>query len=174
MIAGLPFAFGAPAILFGLLALPVIWWLLRLTPPRPQAEPFAPLAILARVLKPEETPCAQPLVADRPAFADCRAGDPGSGRTRPQPARPGAVARTGLWLSIIDNGWASAPDWDARVEAAEMLIARPRTWTFRWRSSSPPNRRHDATPTTFERARDQLRAAKPQPLRPERAAPRPH
>jgi hypothetical protein len=60
MIAGLPFAFGAPAILFGLLALPVIWWLLRLTPPRPQAEPFAPLAILARVLKPEETPARSP------------------------------------------------------------------------------------------------------------------
>jgi hypothetical protein len=32
----LPFAFGFPAILWGLLALPVIWWLLRFTPPKPQ------------------------------------------------------------------------------------------------------------------------------------------
>ena len=38
---GLPLAFGAPAVLFGLVALPVIWWLLRLTPPRPQTEVFA-------------------------------------------------------------------------------------------------------------------------------------
>jgi hypothetical protein len=32
------------------------------------------------------------------------------------------------------------------------------------------DRRHDATPTTVERARDQLRAAKPRPLKPERDA----
>ncbi len=45
-----------PAILWGLLALPVIWWLLRLTPPKPHTEVFPPLRILARVLKKEETP----------------------------------------------------------------------------------------------------------------------
>lgn len=32
----LPLAFGSPLILAGLIALPVIWWLLRMTPPRPQ------------------------------------------------------------------------------------------------------------------------------------------
>ena len=57
---GLPLAFGAPAVLFGLIALPVIWWLLRLTPPRPQTEVFAPLKILARVMKREETPHKSP------------------------------------------------------------------------------------------------------------------
>ena len=41
-------------------ALPVIWWLLRMTPPRPREEVFAPLKILARVLKPEETPHQSP------------------------------------------------------------------------------------------------------------------
>ena len=49
----LPLSFGMPAMLWGLLALPVIWWLLRLTPPRPQSEVFPPLKILARVLKKE-------------------------------------------------------------------------------------------------------------------------
>ena len=39
----LPLSFGVPAILFGLVALPVIWWLLRLTPPKPQTEVFPPL-----------------------------------------------------------------------------------------------------------------------------------
>ena len=34
---GIPLAFGAPAILGALLALPLIWWLLKLTPPRPNA-----------------------------------------------------------------------------------------------------------------------------------------
>ncbi len=56
----LPLTFGFPAILFGLLALPVIWWLLRLTPPRPQQEVFPPLRILARVLRKEETPNQSP------------------------------------------------------------------------------------------------------------------
>ena len=56
----LPLSFGFPAILWGLLALPVIWWLLRLTPPKPQTEIFPPLKILARVLKKEETPHQSP------------------------------------------------------------------------------------------------------------------
>ena len=52
----LPLSFGAPLMLVGLLALPIIWWLLRLTPPRPQQEVFPPLRIRARVLRKEETP----------------------------------------------------------------------------------------------------------------------
>ena len=56
----LPISFGFPAILFGLLALPVIWWLLRLTPPKPQTETFPPLRILARVMRKEETPHQSP------------------------------------------------------------------------------------------------------------------
>lgn len=54
------FAFANPAILFGLIALPAIWWLLRLTPPRPKAEVFPPLRILATVLKREEPPAQSP------------------------------------------------------------------------------------------------------------------
>ncbi|MEQ9572613.1 MAG: BatA domain-containing protein, partial [Nitratireductor sp.] len=53
-------AFGQPLVLLGLLTLPVIWWLLRFPPPKPQAEIFPPLRILARVLKKEETPHQSP------------------------------------------------------------------------------------------------------------------
>ena len=56
----LPLSFGLPAVLWGLLALPVIWWLLRLTPPKPRTEVFPPLRILAEVLKREETPHRSP------------------------------------------------------------------------------------------------------------------
>jgi hypothetical protein len=53
--------FGAPAILFGLLALPVIWWLLRLTPPRPCGRTIRAAGNPgSRVLKPEETPSRSP------------------------------------------------------------------------------------------------------------------
>jgi len=56
----LALSFGQPLVLFGLAALPVIWWLLRATPPRPQDEIFPPLRILSRVLKREETPERSP------------------------------------------------------------------------------------------------------------------
>ena len=100
----LPLSFGFPAILWGLLALPVIWWLLRLTPPRPQTEVFPPLQILARVLKKEETPHQSPwwltllrlLMAALIVLAHRRAGLQ-SARAR---CRPAATA-----LALVDRQW---------------------------------------------------------------------
>ena len=169
MIAGFPLAFGAPAILFGLLALPVIWWLLRLTPPRPQAEPFAPLAILARVLKAEETPSRSPwwLTALRLLIAALVILALAEPVLNP---RDRALSSNGPLALIVDNGWATAPDWQARTEAAETLIDEAGDLDIPVSIVFTANRRHDATPTTVERARDQLNAARPQPLRPDRSA----
>ena len=38
-VLGFPLSFGAPLILTALLALPVLWWLLRVTPPLPRRNP---------------------------------------------------------------------------------------------------------------------------------------
>lgn len=62
----LPLAFGAPAILIGLIALPIIWWLLRVTPPRPVTEIFPPLKILAQLQEGRDAQ-QKPLVDDAPA-----------------------------------------------------------------------------------------------------------
>lgn len=169
MIAGLPLAFGAPVILLGLLALPVIWWLLRLTPPRPQAEPFAPLAILALVLKNEETPSRSPwwLTALRLLIAALVILALAEPVLNP---RDKALSVDGPLALVIDNGWASAPDWDTRTEAADILISEAEDLDIPVSIVFTADRRHDATPGTFERAREQLRAAKPRPLRPERGA----
>ncbi len=56
----LPLAFGSPLVLAGLIALPAIWWLLRMTPPRPQEESFPPLRILAEVFRRDEVPSKSP------------------------------------------------------------------------------------------------------------------
>ncbi|WP_322988683.1 DUF4159 domain-containing protein [Hoeflea sp.] len=167
MIAGLPIAFGAPAILFGLLALPVIWWLLRLTPPRPAAEPFAPLAILARVLKPEQTPSRSPwwLTALRLLIATLVILALAEPVLNP---RDRALSADGPLALIIDNDWASAPDWEARTNVAEDLINEAEARELPVSIVFTAERRHDATPTTVARAREQLRAAKPRPLRPDR------
>ena len=40
MIAGLPLSFAEPLLLLGLLSLPLLWWLLRVMPPRPRRVEF--------------------------------------------------------------------------------------------------------------------------------------
>ena len=60
MMGFLPIGFTAPAELAALALLPVIWWLLRLTPPRPQRVAFPPTRLLAEIAKREETPSKSP------------------------------------------------------------------------------------------------------------------
>src|SRR5690606_32262628 len=113
--------FGAPMVLWGLIALPVIWWLLRLTPPRPQQETFPPLAILPRIVRREETPHKSPwwltlLRLVLAALVILALADPVV-----NPRERVAVSGEGLAI-VLDNGWSSAPDWDRRVATAERLI----------------------------------------------------
>lgn len=118
----LPLAFGAPLLLAGLLVLPVIWWLLRVTPPRPVQEIFPPLKILAQLKQKEETPNKSPwwitllrlLLA---AFVILALSEP--------IWNPRAETMSGKdpVAIVLDNGWASNEEWDARKETAERLIA---------------------------------------------------
>ena len=57
---GLPLSFMAPIVLAGLVALPALWWLLRVTPPRPQRIAFPPLKLMADLLPKRETPARTP------------------------------------------------------------------------------------------------------------------
>ncbi|TKT77364.1 DUF4159 domain-containing protein [Aquamicrobium sp. LC103] len=166
----LPLSFGFPAILVGLLALPVIWWLLRLTPPKPQTEVFPPLRILARVLKREETPHQSPwwltllrlLMAALIIFA---LAEPVLNPREATPAGGSAVA------IVVDNGWASARDWDMRVATADRLIedasgnSVPVILTF---TAEKPNT--EIGPFDANAARDRLNAAEPKPVPTDRPA----
>jgi hypothetical protein len=53
-------SFGAPYILGALIILPVIWWLLRVTPPLPRTVVFPPLRLLLGLSGKEETPARTP------------------------------------------------------------------------------------------------------------------
>ncbi|MCC0039665.1 MAG: DUF4159 domain-containing protein [Brucellaceae bacterium] len=165
----LPLSFAMPMVLWGLVALPVIWWLLRLTPPKPQTEIFPPLRILARVLRKEETPHQSPwwltllrlLMAALVIFA--LAGPVYNPREK-LPASGAALAL------VIDNSWASAPDWDRRAATAERLIADaadsgiPVAIAF---TADLPNA--EIGPFNGEQARERLNAAEPRPVPPDRA-----
>ncbi|WP_421926304.1 DUF4159 domain-containing protein [Neoaquamicrobium sediminum] len=166
----LPISFGFPAILFGLLALPVIWWLLRLTPPKPQTETFPPLRILARVMRKEETPHQSPwwltllrlLMAALVIFA---LADPIFNAREATPASGGATA------IVIDNGWASAPDWEVRVATAERLIddandaGQPVLLAFTAEQTNT-----EIGPFDAATARERLAAAEPRPVPVDRPA----
>lgn len=136
MLAGLPLAFANPMVLAALLALPVIWYLLRLTPPRPRDEVFPPLAILERLLKREETPSRSPwwltlLRLAMAALVILAMAGPTLNPREPVLSGEGAV------LLVIDDGWASGGKWDAmqaraleildEAEAADRRIALIRT-----------------------------------------------
>ncbi|CDX31540.1 conserved membrane hypothetical protein [Mesorhizobium sp. SOD10] len=166
----LPLSFGAPMVLWGLLALPVIWWLLRLTPPRPQTEVFPPLRILARVLRREETPQQSPwwltlLRLLMAALVVMALAEPVFNPREKLPAEGAALAL------VIDNGWASAADWNKRVATAERLIADagsngvPVVIAF---TAEKPNA--EIGPFDASAALDHLRAAKPRPIPTDRPA----
>ena len=118
---GLPLAFAAPAVLFGLIALPIIWWLLRLTPPKPDTEVFPPLRILQLLIKREETPAKSPwwltllrlVLAALVILALARA------LLNPQAE---IALEDGPLLMLVDNSWASATDWEARQRTGAALI----------------------------------------------------
>ncbi|MGX8012560.1 DUF4159 domain-containing protein [Mesorhizobium sp. ORM8.1] len=166
----LPLSFGAPMILWGLLALPVIWWLLRLTPPKPQAEVFPPLKILARVLRREETPQQSPwwltlLRLLMAALVIIALAEPVFNPREKLPAEGSALAL------VIDNSWASAADWGKRVATAERLIADagsngvPVVIAFTAEKSNA-----EIGPFDAAAALDRLRAAKPRPIPTDRPA----
>ncbi len=161
-------AFAYPAILFGLIALPAIWWLLRLTPPRPQAEVFPPLRILATVLKREETPSKSPwwltllrmLLAAAVIFA---IADPVLN------PRTSSLNTGGPLVLVVDNGWATAPDWERRVQTAQLLIDDAESADIPVSIAFTANATQEATPGTAAAAREKLAAAGPRPLVPDRA-----
>ncbi|WP_430251342.1 DUF4159 domain-containing protein [Neorhizobium sp. DAR64860/K0K1] len=160
-------AFAYPAILFGLIALPAIWWLLRLTPPRPKSEVFPPLRILASVLKREETPSQSPwwLTLLRMLLAAAiilAIADPVIN------PRTSSLNTDGPLVLVIDNGWATSTDWERRVETANLLIDDAESADLPVAIAFTADQNQEATPGSAAAARDKLAAASPRPLVPDR------
>ncbi|HEV7216176.1 MAG TPA: BatA domain-containing protein, partial [Chloroflexota bacterium] len=114
--------FAAPWILVALLALPVIWWLIRITPPTPRSETFPAVRFLLGLNATEETPARTPpwLMALRMLAAALVI----IGLARPVLDAGAALAGRGPVLLVVDNGWASASDWAQRKQAASVLLDR--------------------------------------------------
>ncbi len=115
--------FVAPWVLAALALLPVLWWLLRATPPAPRAQTFPAIRLLAGLRPREETPARTPwwLLALRLAAAALViVGLAGPVLT----AGRVAIAGGGPALLVFDDGWASGPDVAARLAAAGAVLDR--------------------------------------------------
>src|SRR5436309_8371999 len=126
MIAGFPLGFAQPLVLLGLLSLPVLWWLLRLVPPRPRQQRLGPEKLLLDILPKEETPARTPwwLTLLRLTLAALLILAAAGPLWNPPLATSQASAPLAL---LIDDGWGAAATWDTRVRTAEDLIARAET-----------------------------------------------
>jgi hypothetical protein len=122
MMFGLPLSFTEPLLLAGLLALPLLWWVLRVMPPRPRRIEFPPTRLLFDIAPREETPSRTPwwLTALRLAAAALVILAAAGPVWNPHTGLAGSKAPL---LILLDDGWSAASSWDARVRAADELIA---------------------------------------------------
>jgi len=123
MIGSLPLGFAQPLVLLGLLSLPVLWWLLRLVPPRPRRIEFPPTRLLFEIAPKEETPARTPwwltlLRLTLAALVIIAAAGP---LWNPPLATENRAAPL---LILLDDGWPAAATWDARLRTADEMIAR--------------------------------------------------
>lgn len=115
-------AFATPWALAALASLPVLWWLLRITPPRPKLVEFPPLRLLLALRPKEETPAHTPwwllllrlIVA---ALVILALAEP---LLNPDRAR----IVSGPLVLVVDDGWSGAPRWRDKIERGNALLER--------------------------------------------------
>ncbi len=115
-----PLAFAAPWLLLSALILPVLWWLLRVTPPSPRQLQFPPIRLLLALKPQEETPARTPpwLIIMRMILAALIILAVSHPLLNPTSKLHGS----GPLILVIDNGWAAARDWAARRHAIDAAI----------------------------------------------------
>ncbi len=114
-------AFATPLMLGALLALPAIWWLMRVTPPSPQRIKFPPLRLLLGLGNEEATPVHTPiwLLILRVVLAGLLILGLAGPSLAPPPPDLSAIRTR---IIVIDNSWAAASRWDARIAMTGELL----------------------------------------------------
>jgi hypothetical protein len=115
-------AFLNPWLLAGLAALPVIYWLLRTVPPRPQQIAFPATRILVGLENKDKTPAKTPwwLLLIRLLAAALVIG----ALAEPvlNPTREKGLQGSGPVVLVVDNGWGSAARFAQRTALVDRLI----------------------------------------------------
>jgi hypothetical protein len=167
-----PIAFAAPWLLLALPALPLLWWLLRVTPPAPRRQDFPAIALLRDLPAPEETPARTPwwllllrLVAAALVIL---------GLARPVWGPSAAGGGQGPLLLVMDDGWPAAADWPERVAAAEAALTAAarddrRAALLLTAAVGTPEVIRSTALMPAEELRGRIAATRPKPWAPDRA-----
>jgi Domain of unknown function (DUF4159)/Aerotolerance regulator N-terminal len=163
--------FTTPVALAALLLLPLIWWLLRFTPPKPQSIRFPPLRLLLGLINTPEQPDKTPLwlMLLRMAIAALII----LGVSHPSFA-PNLVAVDGKQpvLIVVDDTWASARDWSERQSILKEVVnsARDAGVTVSIATTAPSKQVADIIPRNADATIDLITALVPKALPADRPA----
>jgi hypothetical protein len=115
-----PIGFTAPWLLLGLVALPILWLLLRAVPPAPIRRRFPGVALLLGLTDDETETDKTPwwLLLLRMLAVGAAIIAFAGPVLNPQQREPG----TGPLLVLMDAGWADARDWPRRIDRAAALV----------------------------------------------------
>lgn len=162
-------SFTTPFLLIALASLPLIWLLLRATPPAPSTTVFPAFMLLRDLKNEKETPDRTPwwlLLLRMILAALIILGLAGPVLNAPPPA-PGA----GPLVLVVDDSWAAAQSWtvrrDAIAEAAAEASQNDRP--FFLISTAPNASPRNIAPIASEEARDLANTLAPQPFASDRA-----
>jgi hypothetical protein len=164
-----PIGFLSPWLLTALLALPVIWWLLRITPPGPTHIRFPATRLLLGLERKEEDRAHSPwwltmirllaaaaiiLALSRPVI-------------NPETRLAGGSEQV---VIVVDNGWASADDWAARHATLSRLLqaAEEAGQQVVLVASADPNKRPSLVPQKARTALEKTASLTPMPYPPDR------
>ncbi len=160
-------SFSAPLILSALLALPAIWYLLRVTPPAPARVRFPAFDLLRRLRKTPETPSKTPwpVLLLRLAVAALAI----LALAGPILNAPPPPATTAPLLVVVDDSWIAAPGW-RRVRDQIETVAEQSTRAGRriYLLLTASEEEAPLQPMTGEQLRGAAAAA-PAPFRPDYA-----
>ncbi len=115
-----PLTFLVPWALAAVAVLPVLWWLLRLTPPAPEEITFPPMRLFLNLTLKEESLAKSPpwLLALRLLLAAAVI----IGAAHPLLNATSALRGEGALILVIDDGWAAAANWRGRQAVLSGLI----------------------------------------------------
>jgi hypothetical protein len=109
-----PIGFTAPALLLALVALPILWWILRAVPPAPLRRRFPGVSLLLGLRDEDHESDRTPwwLLALRILAVAAAIVAFAGPVLNPEDREPGS----GPLLVVLDGTWADARDWPRRVE----------------------------------------------------------
>lgn len=162
-------AFLNPIALSALLALPLIYWLLRTVPPRPRSVRFPATRILVGIENREKTPAKTPWWLTLIRLAAAALVILALAEPVLNPKHDKALKGAGPVILVVDNGWSSAPHWNERVGMADRLITEAESQNrpvVVVPTASPAKTRNVKIGAPAD-ARSALAALQPQPFAPD-------